>query len=190
MARIPAIPKENVTPEIQAVYERITNKYGQLLEPVSIAANHPEFFRAYIGFEGSFATASRIDSKLKELAYLKVAALIGCPFCIDFGSASARKAGVTRSQIQELRGYRQSSVFSEGEKLVFDLAEAMTEKSVMVPDSLFAQLQERFDSAQILEITAAIAWENFRSRLYHALAIEAHGFSEGSYCEMTTPAIP
>jgi AhpD family alkylhydroperoxidase len=186
MARIPPVPEESVTPEIRAAYERVKKKYGKLLEPVSIAANHPEFFKAYISFEGSFAAATRMDSKLKQLAYLKVAALIGCPFCIDLGSALAKKAGISEIQMRELPRYRQSLAFTDEEKLVLDLAEAMTEKPVQVPDSLFAQLQERFDSAQIVEITAAIALENFRSRFNHALGVEAHGFSEGSYCEVVT----
>jgi alkylhydroperoxidase family enzyme len=31
---------------------------------------------------------------------------------------------------------------------------------------------------RLVELTAVIAWENFRSRFNHAVGIEAHGFAE------------
>lgn len=182
MARIAGISEQSAAPEIRAVYERVKMKYGRLLEPVSIAANHPEIFNAYMDYERSFQTASRIDIKLKELAMLKVAALIGCRFCIDFASAVAKRAGITEGQMRDLPRYRQSSAFSDAEKLVLDLATAMTDAPVKISEALFGRLQSLLDAASTVEITAAIAWENYRSRFNHALGIEAHGFSEGNYC--------
>jgi len=51
-----------------------------------------------------------------------------------------------------------------------------------VPDELFARLREHFDEAQIVELTAAIAIENFRARFNNALGIGPSGFSEGMFC--------
>jgi hypothetical protein len=34
----------------------------------------------------------------------------------------------------------------------------------------------------MVELTATIAWENYRARFDHALGIEAQGFSDGAYC--------
>jgi AhpD family alkylhydroperoxidase len=102
MARIAGLPEQSTSPEIQAVYDRVKTKYGSLLEPLTVAANHPEIFNAYTSYEGWFATACRVDHKLKELATLKVAAMIGCPFCIDLGSAQAKAAGITEAQMRAL----------------------------------------------------------------------------------------
>jgi hypothetical protein len=33
-----------------------------------------------------------------------------------------------------------------------------------------------------VELTAAIAWENYRARFDHAWDIGAQGFSEGAFC--------
>ena len=38
------------------------------------------------------------------------------------------------------------------------------------------------DDMQIVEITSAFAWENYRARFDHALKIESEGFSEGAFC--------
>lgn len=182
MARIPALPEQDASAEIQATYERVRVKYGQLLEPVTVVANHPEMFKAYMGFERCLQEAKRIDSNLKTLAELKVAMLIGCPFCVDFGSALARRAGITDAQIRAMISHSESDVFSSVEKLVLDYAVAMTQSPVEVSDSLFNKLRELFDTAQMVEITAIISWENYRSRFNHALGIQSHGFSDQRYC--------
>src|SRR5947209_19784008 len=56
----------------------------------------------------------------------------------------------------------------------------MTQTPVDVPEKLFLRLTEEFSEAQLVELTAAIAWENYRARFDHAFGIETEGFSEGS----------
>ncbi len=58
----------------------------------------------------------------------------------------------------------------------------MTRTPVDVSDALVAELGKLFDEGQIVELTAEIAWDNWRARFNHALGIEAHGFSEEAYC--------
>jgi len=45
-----------------------------------------------------------------------------------------------------------------------------------VSDQLFARLRGHFDEAQIVELTAAVALENFRSKFNVPLQIESQGF--------------
>jgi alkylhydroperoxidase family enzyme len=52
----------------------------------------------------------------------------------------------------------------------------MTITGQRVDDTLFTQLKARFSEAQIVELTAAVALENFRSKFNPALGIEAQGF--------------
>ena len=139
-------------------------------------------FKAYISFETAFASASHVDLMLKELAMLKVAGMVGCPFCIDLGSAKAKQLGISEEQVRALPCHRERPVFSKAERLVLDLAEEMTRTPANVSDALFTELRTSFDSIQIIELTSTIAWENYRSRFNHALGIQAHGFSHGNYC--------
>jgi len=67
---------------------------------------------------------------------------------------------------------------------VLEYAALMTATPVDVPDGLFAELRRRFSEAQLVELTAAIAWENYRARFDHAFGIESQGFSEGAYCAL------
>ena len=98
-----------------------------------------------------------------------------------------RAAGITEAQLQDLPVYERSPAFAPLEKLVLDYAAAMTRTPVEVPDELFAALRRHFSTPQLVELTAAIAWENYRARFDHAFGIEAQGFSEGAYCPLPEP---
>jgi alkylhydroperoxidase family enzyme len=101
---------------------------------------------------------------------------------MDIGSAEAREAGITAEQLQALHEYRDSELFSELERLAMDYAIAMTQTPVEVSDELFSKLQAQLDPAQLVELTYAVGWENFRARTNHAIGIGAAGFSEGAAC--------
>ncbi len=95
-----------------------------------------------------------------------------------------RAAGITEEQLADLPVYKSSAAFSPLEKLVLEYAETMTGTPVAVSDELFAALRQHFNEAQMVELTAAIAWENYRARFDHAFGIEAQGFSQGAYCAL------
>jgi alkylhydroperoxidase family enzyme len=67
---------------------------------------------------------------------------------------------------------------------VLEYADAMTGVPVEVSDALFARLRERFSEAELVELTSAIAWENYRARFDHAFGIEAENFTAGAVCAM------
>jgi alkylhydroperoxidase family enzyme len=95
-----------------------------------------------------------------------------------------RKSGISAEQIANLSNYRSDCNFSELERLVLEYADAMTQTPVEVSDALFARLRERFNEAELVELTSAVAWENYRSRFDHAFAIEGENFSEGAVCAL------
>lgn len=86
--------------------------------------------------------------------------------------------------MEALADYANSPLFSDLEKTVLQYADAMTHTPVEVPDALFERLREKFGEAEMVELTATIAWENYRARFDHAFGIEAEGFSEGAYCAL------
>jgi alkylhydroperoxidase family enzyme len=95
-----------------------------------------------------------------------------------------RASGISAMQIANLKQYRSDLNFSEVERLVLEYADAITRTPVEVPDALFTRLRERFSDAELVELTSAIAWENYRARFSHAFGIEAENFAEGAVCAM------
>ncbi|MDA0352558.1 MAG: hypothetical protein O3A10_10170 [Chloroflexi bacterium] len=85
--------------------------------------------------------------------------------------------GLSQQQIDELEDYATSEVFSQRQKIALEYAERITMSDQDVDDAFFAQVQSEFETpAAIVELTAIVAFENFRSKFNHALLIESNGF--------------
>jgi alkylhydroperoxidase family enzyme len=95
-----------------------------------------------------------------------------------------RELGITEEQLWDLPRYRESEAFSEEERLVIDLAVEMAHTPVEVPSELMEKLRKHFDEAQLVELAAAIAWENYRARFNRVFGVESVGFSEGAFCAL------
>jgi alkylhydroperoxidase family enzyme len=86
------------------------------------------------------------------------------------------RAGASEQKIREVEGAATSPLFSERERTALAWAEAMTVTGQKVTDELFARLRRQFSEPEIVELTAAVALENFRSKFNVALGVEAQGF--------------
>lgn len=87
-----------------------------------------------------------------------------------------REGDAGEARLAEVATWRDSRVFSEPERLALEYAERMTITGELVDDAFFARLSQHYSAAQIVELTAAIAFENFRSKFNPPLGIEAQGF--------------
>ncbi len=75
-----------------------------------------------------------------------------------------RKAGLSDEQLLAVRGDDLGS-FKDTERLIIELADAMVATPSNISDDLYARLRECFSEEQLLELSAQIAFENFRARL-------------------------
>jgi hypothetical protein len=62
------------------VYWLIRRRLGRVIMPIQVTAHHPRIFWGYLQMEQSQMGASLLDHRLKGLAELRVATLVGCPF--------------------------------------------------------------------------------------------------------------
>lgn len=183
MARLERAAPRGLDPVRRLTYRIAKRMYGRPMEPAEIVGHNRSLllgYNAIVLAEERFAKA--IDRKLKNLAMLRAAQLIGCEWCLDFGSFLAHQSGCSEEQLRELSTWRESARFDRLERLVLEYSEAMTRTPVDVTDELFAQLREHFDERQIVELTMAIALENLYSRSNWAFGLEGQGFTEGMYC--------
>ncbi len=64
----------------RAVYSLTKKRLGRVVMPVQVTAHHPKIFWGYGQMEQSQSGSRLVDAKLKGLAQLRVATLVGCPF--------------------------------------------------------------------------------------------------------------
>ncbi len=62
------------------VYWLTKRKLGRVVMPVQIVAHHSRLLWGYGQMEQSLASSRLVDAGLKDLAQLRVATLVGCPF--------------------------------------------------------------------------------------------------------------
>ena len=80
MARIQGVPEGRGGVLVRFAYRFARRLLGKVPEPLTVAAHHAWVFRAYSAYEFALGRAKLVDERLKILASIKAAALIGCPF--------------------------------------------------------------------------------------------------------------
>ena len=120
--------------------------------------------------------------KLCELGICTVALLTGAKYEYHHHAPDFLTAGGTQAQLDALNRVVQGDVcqtvrdpaFSEVEALVVQYAAQMT-RHVKVDDAVFAALQARFTTTEVVELTTAIATYNMVARFLMALQITPDG---------------
>ena len=85
-----------------------------------------------------------------------------------------------------MASWRTRSLFSEDEKLAFELADATVGLPAEISDDLFERLRRHYTTEQLVELAAICALENFRSRFNRVFRVEPNGV----YCVIPQPALP
>jgi len=80
MARIPGVEPSQASWFIRFAYWMTKRKIGRVVLPVKIMAHQPRLVFGYGQMEMAQAALHSLDETLKELASIKVATMIGCPF--------------------------------------------------------------------------------------------------------------
>jgi AhpD family alkylhydroperoxidase len=112
-----------------------------------------------------------VPPDLRELVILRIAVLNRAGYEFEAHVPHALAAGVTQEKIAALRGRDALNQLTPVERLVIELADAMT-RDIEVPDALWERLRAQFDDQQLVELVATVASYNMVSRLLVALCIE------------------
>jgi AhpD family alkylhydroperoxidase len=185
MPRIPLKSDRQVGWFTRQAFRYARRRYGKDPEPFLAAAHHPGLLWAGALHELVVDRAARrLDPALRSLVVHRVATVVGCSWCVDFGTMMALHTGLSVERHRELDRYPDSDAFTGNEKLALAYADAMTAQPMTVTDELVARLRERFSDAELVELTYMIALENLRARTNHALGITAQGYTSGDACPL------
>lgn len=106
---------------------------------------------------------------------MRVSQINHCAFCIDINSATLAKRGVPMEKIEALGAWRESSLFSDDERLALEYAEAMT---IAVPgggDDVRHGLKRHWNEGAVVEL-GLIALQNLSSIFNATLRVPSQGF--------------
>jgi alkylhydroperoxidase family enzyme len=171
MARVPDAEVSQLDRSIRAVLEAQAKRWGAPLLNHLIYARRPSIFKGARMMWSGLDASGLIDDRLAVLINRRVAFLNGCQFWQDINAAVGSALGVPDEKLLALAEWESSPLFDSVERLVLELADAMTITGRDVSEELFARVRERFDDDAIVELTEIVAWENASSKFNRALRI-------------------
>jgi alkylhydroperoxidase family enzyme len=80
MAHLEGVPRNKAGLFVRLAYFLTRRKLGRVIAPIEITAHHPRLLRAVAHMELGQEAAKTIDARVKALAQIRAALLIGCPF--------------------------------------------------------------------------------------------------------------
>jgi AhpD family alkylhydroperoxidase len=106
------------------------------------------------------------DKTFGLLIKIRASQVNGCALCIDMHTKEARDAGEDERRIYALNAWRETSLFTDEERAVLALTEAVTLiADGHVPDDVFAEAKKHFDDETIARIVMTIISINAWNRL-------------------------
>jgi alkylhydroperoxidase family enzyme len=83
-----------------------------------------------------------------------------------------RKAGLSDAKLLAVLSDERMP-FNDTERLVIELADAMTDTPANISDDLYARLRKQFSEEQLMQLGAQIAFENYRARWNRIFNVES-----------------
>jgi AhpD family alkylhydroperoxidase len=178
--RVPLAPMRGIYARLMAAYSR--RAFGDVLDGGYVLMHHKEVLRADLAWERRIERWDALDQRLKVLAELASAGVIGCSWCVDFGSFKGHESGLDLTTLREVPRWRESGAFDPRDRRVMEYAEAMTVTPPEVTDEMVEALVEDLGTKAVVELTMMVAVENQRSRFNSAMGLTSQGFSDR--CEL------
>jgi alkylhydroperoxidase family enzyme len=190
------IPAKEITGPYGAVIKMFSKRmFGRVPESLGVMWHNVPVLKASMGFGQKLQKWDTCDETLKSFAHMAVASYIGCSWCLDFNYFMAFNEGLDVERAREIPRWRESEVFTQLEREVFEYAEAVSSTPPTVTDEMVAGLLAQLGPAAVVELTSVIGFANLTTRGNVALGIESEGFAAAcdlrplaARPEMTSPA--
>jgi AhpD family alkylhydroperoxidase len=160
--RIPLLERDQVFPEIAAVYDALLKQRGVVPNMFKTLAHTPALALGVAGLLKSLLSDSALPGWYKELVATRLSVLQNSQYAISAHALSAKQKGASDGQIAAAQSDFETGPFTEKEKLGFRCAERLHRSPQEVDDEFFAELKRLYTDSEIVELIAtAAAFELF-----------------------------
>jgi len=170
MARVPLVPSDDPDAVRHGVFDSFASEQREPIDLYRALANVPELLLAYRSLPQHLRHAGTTPRRLRELAVLRVAQLVGSAYEWSHHRPMAVKAGVPEAQIEALASWRGSDRFDARERTVLAAVEAVHD--FRLTDSEFTAMEARLGRHGAIEIIVAAAQYEATARIIQALGVE------------------
>jgi 4-carboxymuconolactone decarboxylase len=169
MARIPLLTGENLTPEQQAVYNKvISGPRGAVVGPLRAALHVPELADRWQNLGEYIRFRTSLPPVLSELAILVTAYRWRSQLEWHIHSQAAAKAGITADVIEAIRKGEAPLLPDPSQAAVFEFTRQLQQSGV-VSDAAYDEAYRCLGTAGLVELTAVTGYYTMV-----ALTLNAH----------------
>ncbi|KPF58278.1 carboxymuconolactone decarboxylase [beta proteobacterium AAP51] len=170
MARLPYADLTH--PEAAPLVQRIVAERGSVLHLYQMLLHSPPLAEGWLNYLTAVRQKLSLSGALRELVIMRVAVLNGAPYEALQHAPIALQEGLTQAQLDALAEWQGSPLFSDTERAVLRLTDAMTRDIHFAPE-IMAAVRSALGERGAVEVAATIAAYNMVSRFLEALQIHA-----------------
>jgi len=188
MSRISRLDRNEVTPDIATLYDKIFAVRGNVPNMFRVMAHRPEIFATMQAHFAAVLNTGTVPLRLKELIIVRTSQVNETPYCLASHTILARSLGWSDDQLNHLAQWPQREDFTPAEKAALRLAETVTRNPNAVTDEQFAELRAFYSEGEIVELLCAIGLFNYFNRFNNALKMEPTKPGEGGCTPSAEPS--
>ncbi len=176
MPRIAPAKVEDLSPEMQKVFEISIENMGFSANDVLTMARKPELLNALLAlYNAVYGPTSQVDHALKQMMAELVSHAAGCMYCFAHTAHGSARAGIPQEKMDALWEYERSDLFTDAERAALNFAQAAGRSPAETTDADFDRLKSHFSEDQILEMMSLIGLFGFLNRWNDNLGTELEG---------------
>jgi alkylhydroperoxidase family enzyme len=171
---VPLAPVDGAAGIAVGAFNADVARYGHVLNRTRATIASPTVWQALTRSEHMFATLRRIDARTCALLCLYTSLLNGCAYCTDDAAGVALELGVPADTLLRLPDLP-ATEDDEKLRLALRYAEQVALDPGAVDPGLHAELRDRLDDEELLELTAVVAMKCFWNHFAKALRLPPEG---------------
>jgi 4-carboxymuconolactone decarboxylase len=173
LARIPYPDPSDLPEDVRAFFEGLAIK----LNIHRMMAGAPTCLRGYLSLGSAILRKQALDSRLRELAILRVAALSPSSYERTQHVPIAKACGATDADISAIEGGDPSRLYPRAALVLRFTDECV--RDVRVSDATFEEAKKLFSPREITELTLTIGFYMMTARFLETLAVDAEPPAKG-----------
>ena len=172
MSRIEPRRREDV-PELESFFSAYEDRMGFLPNSMLVMANRPGLVEALTGLaKVIYDRNGKTSIQLRNMVGHIASRSAGCMYCSAHAANNAARSEIDDEKIAALWEFESSPLFSDAERAALRFAVAAASIPNGVTDELVEDLERYYDTQQMVEIMAIIAWFGFLNRWNDSLATQ------------------
>jgi 4-carboxymuconolactone decarboxylase len=159
MSRLPAVSRDSLAPEGQAVWDRVATSRGGVSGPHSVLIRVPALSEHVRALGDYFRAGGELPGADAELVVLATVREAGAHYAWNRHELRARELGTRPEAVEIVRANGGLDGLTDRERLLVELARAVL-RTHGLPDDLFARGRAALGEQQLVELVALVGYYN------------------------------